>query len=127
MGSVLGWLAFGVLAGTFGFWFHRMRQVRTADVRARVIGLMAVSLVLAVGAFASGTGLGSGIAAGFALVASGLFLALQLQAGQAANTPAVAVGGPILDFTAPDDSGETFDLATLRGRPFLLKFFRGHW
>ena len=38
-----------------------------------------------------------------------------------------AVGAPILDFEAPDAEGEPFDLATLRGRPFLLKFFRGHW
>jgi len=40
---------------------------------------------------------------------------------------AVRVGGPILDFSAPDENGEPFALASLRGRPYLLKFFRGHW
>ena len=33
----------------------------------------------------------------------------------------------IRNFTAKDDQGNSFDLAALRGRPFLLKFFRGHW
>ena len=26
-----------------------------------------------------------------------------------------------------DEEGRRFDLSALRGRPFLLKFFRGHW
>ncbi|MGH7819078.1 MAG: hypothetical protein ACREQ9_04830, partial [Candidatus Binatia bacterium] len=57
----------------------------------------------------------------------GAFLALAATGGQANVTPAVRVGEPIIDFTARDDHGDEFRLVSLRGRPFLLKFFRGHW
>jgi peroxiredoxin len=52
---------------------------------------------------------------------------LAAQARQASLKPAVSVGGPILEFVLPDDAGRAFDLSSLRGRAFLLKFFRGHW
>jgi len=39
----------------------------------------------------------------------------------------VKVGEPILRFRARDAEGNDFDLQELAGRPFLLKFFRGHW
>ena len=63
----------------------------------------------------------------FSLLASTVFLGLTALSAQTPNTPAVAVGGPVIDFTAPADDGTLFDSGTLRGRPFLLKFFRGHW
>ena len=78
-------------------------------------------------AFARGPGLAGGIAAGLALGGGGLFLLLQVLGQQSRRTPTVAVGQPILDFTAPDADGRPFALASLRGRPYLLKFFRGHW
>jgi cytochrome oxidase Cu insertion factor (SCO1/SenC/PrrC family) len=37
------------------------------------------------------------------------------------------LGGLAAGFAIPDERGEPFDLASLRGRPYLLKFFRGHW
>ena len=126
-GGALAILAVVGLVLTGGFWFYRMNQVRTAEVRSLVIGLMGVVGLLAIASFASGPGLPGGIAAGFALLASGFFLALQLQAGQSTAPPAVQVGGPILDFQAVDDRGASFDTAGLRGKPYLLKFFRGHW
>jgi peroxiredoxin len=39
----------------------------------------------------------------------------------------VAVGQEAPDFAASDSGGATFRLASLRGAPVLLKFFRGHW
>jgi peroxiredoxin len=39
----------------------------------------------------------------------------------------VALGQPIPEFTAPDAEGQPFALSSLHGRPYLLKFFRGHW
>ena len=126
-GTVLGFLAFVLVAGIAGLWFQRLNQVRAGEVRSLVIGLMAAAAALSIAAFLSGPGLAGGIAAGVALAISGTFLALQPLSGQASGTSAVSVGGPILDFTASDDSGEPFDLSTLHGKPFLLKFFRGHW
>jgi hypothetical protein len=101
--------------------------VRAGEVRGPVIGGMAAGLALAVASLAAEPGLAGGVLAGVALVVSSTFLALQPLSGQARVVPAARVGGPIPDFTAPDDAGEAFQLATLRGRPFLLKFFRGHW
>ena len=39
----------------------------------------------------------------------------------------VQIGGPIIDFTVAVANDESFELGSLRGKPFLLKFFRGHW
>ncbi|MCW5893753.1 MAG: peroxiredoxin family protein [bacterium] len=55
------------------------------------------------------------------------FLALFAASGQRRTSSAVAVGAPVLDLVATDDTGRPFALAALRGRPVLLKFFRGHW
>jgi hypothetical protein len=38
-----------------------------------------------------------------------------------------AVGERFPDFTLPDSRGGTFDLASARGRPILLLFYRGDW
>jgi len=127
MGAWLGILALAVAFGVGALWYQRLKAVRTAEVRGLVIGGMALGAVLAIWAFVEGPGLLSGLAAGGALVLSGVFLALQPLAGQSREAPAVGVGERILDFTAPDAEGAPFDLARLHGRPFLLKFFRGHW
>jgi peroxiredoxin len=37
------------------------------------------------------------------------------------------VGETLRDFSALDENGERFELASTAGRPVLLKFFRGHW
>ena len=58
---------------------------------------------------------------------STIFPALRLQSRQQPNRPAVAVGEPMLLFSAPDENGVDFDLSSLNGKPYLLKFFRGHW
>lgn len=108
-------------------WFWLMRRVRIPADRRPLMGAHAVAAALGVAAIVLGTGgLGTVLAAS-AVLGGALFFALQAVSGQARKVPAVAVGGPILDFTLPDDRGRSFDLATLRGKPFLLKFFRGHW
>jgi hypothetical protein len=126
-GTWLGVLALAVVAGAGVLWYQRLQAVRAGEVRHLVIVLMGAGALLAVAAFAAGPGWVGGLAAGIALALSGVFLALQPLSGQARTVPKVAVGGPILDFTAPDDTGTAFELASLRGKPFLLKFFRGHW
>jgi peroxiredoxin len=40
---------------------------------------------------------------------------------------AIQVGETIPSFSAPDDRGELFNSARLRGNPVLIKFFRAHW
>jgi peroxiredoxin len=126
-GSILGVLAFAVSAVTGVRWLRAMQQVRIpADMRGYVVANAAAAL-LGTAALLLGAGVLAAVGAGLALAAGLAFLALYAGSGQAAQPPAVAVGGPVLDFSAPDDAGRPFDLARLRGRPVLLKFFRGHW
>jgi hypothetical protein len=126
-GGALAALAVAVVGASGALWVRRLAQVRAGEVRAQVIGGMAAGAVLSVAALAAGPGLLGGGAASLALAIAGVFLVLQPLSRQARAVPAARVGEPILDFTAPDDAGEAFDLARLHGRPFLLKFFRGHW
>ncbi len=126
-GDVLGWLGAAIIAATGVFWFRRLRAVRIPRDRRPVFVAMGVGAALGALALAVGTGTTAGIAAGLAALAGGGFLGIQLQASQARQKPAVGVGEPLPDFVAPDQSGAPFASASLRGRPFLLKFFRGHW
>jgi peroxiredoxin len=126
-GALLATLALFVLLAFGRRWLLLMRQVRIpADMRPSVAA-NALAVLLGAAAFVAGVGLLAGLAAGLALVGGLAFLALYAASGQQTRPAAVAVGDRVLDFAATDDSGQPFDLAGLRGRPFLLKFFRGHW
>lgn len=126
-GDLVGGLGAAIVLGAGIAWFQRMRQVRIPANRSLFQLAFGLGALLGLVALVRGTGLAGGAAAILALVAGAGFLGLQLLSGQERREPAVAVGGPILDFQAPHAAGGRFDLATLRGRPFLLKFFRGHW
>jgi len=127
MGATLGIAAFAVTAVTATSWVIGLRAARLSGRRGLAMIGFAIALVLGVLALLTDPGLLGGIAAGVGASAGAIFLGLQTLAGQVPATPAVSVGAPILDFTAPDENGEPFDLASLRGKPYLLKFFRGHW
>jgi len=127
LASVLGVLGGLLELGLAALWFHLLRRVRIpADRRPVLLGhAIAVALgvaALVLGADPLGTALGA-----VGILGGAVFLALDAQSAQPRLEPAVAVGGRILDFVLPDHEGRPFDLATLRGDPFLLKFFRGHW
>jgi hypothetical protein len=126
-GLVLGLLALVLLAQAGVVWMRSIRELRTGERRPLVLLVVVAGVGLGLLAFARGPGLLGGLTAGLAVGAGGLFLLLQLLGPQSRNTPAVALGRPILDFTAPDAEGRPFTLGSLRGRPYLLKFFRGHW
>lgn len=126
-GGVLGLAGAVVVAVAWVHWWRLLQAVRVPHRRAPHLAVMALGVVLGVAALARGPGPVGGVAAGLAILGGGAFLGLRLQSAQDRHGPAVAVGDPILDFSAPDANGEPFHLASLRGRPFLLKFFRGHW
>lgn len=61
-------------------------------------------------------------------IAVGLFLPYTVSISEQILPPnAIRVGDTIPAFRAPDDRGAVFDSARLRGKPVLIKFFRGHW
>jgi peroxiredoxin len=126
-GSILGFLAAAVILATGVRWLQAMQRVQIpADMRGYLLANGA-AVLLGGTALALPAGVFGTLAALLALVGGLAFFGLYAASGQVPLIPAVAVGGPLLDFTAPDDAGQPFALASLRGRPFLLKFFRGHW
>ena len=126
-GLILGLLALGLFAQAGFVWMRSIREVRTGERRSLVLLVVIASLGLALLAFAREPGWIGGVAAGLAIAGGGLFLLLQALCKQTKATPAVVVGREILDFTAPDAEDRPFTLGSMRGRPYLLKFFRGHW
>jgi hypothetical protein len=126
-GSLIGFVALVLVVQAGFLWWRLMREVRVGERRSLVLLVVAAGVGLGVLALARGPGLVGGVAAGLAIVAGSLFLGLQALGRQSRGAPAVAVGRPVLDFTAPAADGRPFALASLRGRPYLLKFFRGHW
>ena len=127
LGTILG-IAGGLLELVLsGVWLWLIRRVRIpADLRP-TIAAHALAVALGVAAFGLGASMLGQVLAAVAIGGGLVFLSLQTQSRQARLTPAVAVGRPIIEFTLPDHEGRPFALATLRGKPFLLKFFRGHW
>ena len=127
MGDALGVMGFLLAVGTGALWYRKLLAVEIPRARAGFVAAFTVAAVLGIAAFAVGTGLIAGIAAGIAVALGGSMAGLRAISKQDAKVPAVRVGEPILDFTADDEDANPFALASLTGRPFLLKFFRGHW
>lgn len=125
--DMLGLLGAGVALGGWIVWFRLMQRVSVPDNRMPFLLAMAIALALGAAALASGPGLIGKIGAGFALVSGGIYLGLRTQSAQPSTTPVPSVGAPIPDFTLPNEAGESFMLSSISGKPYLLKFFRGHW
>ncbi|MCP4750732.1 MAG: hypothetical protein GY866_07560 [Proteobacteria bacterium] len=108
-------------------WFRKVKAGRLSKVRFHYFSVMVAGAGLGVYAIVAGAGWMGMVPAVFAVAMGLVFPALRLGSAQGDIKPAIVVGDKIIDFTALDAAGRDFDLASLRGRPFLLKFFRGHW
>lgn len=126
-GTILGVLALLLLIQAGVVWMRLIREVRVGERRTLVLAAVAAAVGLGALALWRGPGWASGSAAVVAVGVGSLFLLLSALGRQSRGTPVVKLGAPILDFTAPDAEGKPFSLASLAGRPYLLKFFRGHW
>ncbi len=126
-GTSAGFLAIALVLGPGIRWLWLMQRVRIPKDRTAYIAPSVAGALVGIFALTAHPSFAAGVSAGIAVVSGSVFALLCAASRQAAIVPAVAVGCPVLDFTALDDEGRPFDLASLRGRPFLLKFFRGHW
>ena len=126
-GDLLGFASLLLAVSMAVLWFRRIFAVRIPENRTAWVAAFGAAAVLGIVSFAVGNGSFGGVAAGFGIGIGGFMAATRAISRQSEKQPAVAVGSPIIDFTAPDENGESFELAGMRGRPFLLKFFRGHW
>lgn len=125
-GALLALLA-GLVMGSAGLrWLALMQAGRIPRDVTRYLASSALGVLLGVAALLRGAGVIGGVIAALAALAGAAFLALYAASGQRRGA-ALAVGDRVLDFTARDADGRSFTLSSLDGRPFLLKFFRGHW
>ena len=120
----LGLIALLVVLGTTVRWFWRMWRVNIPKVPYLFQSIWGVGFVLGIVALRQGSG---GSAAGWAVGVAGLLLFLSSTGAQKVTGEMINVGDTLPAFTAPDDSGETFDSTSLAGSKVLLKIFRGHW
>ena len=127
LGATLGVLSFLWVLGTGVAWFKRMNAVAIPENRIGFLSAMVAGLVLGVIAFMQGPGWIGGIPAGLAVLLGGFFCFTFVISPQKGGPGKLLIGDPIPAFSAPDDNGEIFSIASLSGSPFLLKFFRGHW
>lgn len=120
----LGLIGLVIVLAAMTRWFWRAWAVNVPNTPYVYQALVAVGLALGALALLQQTGDAfAPWAVGVALV----FLYLTATGAQRIGADAVGTGDVIPAFTAPDDSGEAFDSASLAGSRVLLKFFRGHW
>ncbi len=126
-GNWLGLLALMVAIGCTRVWFYQAENVALPENRILFLAAWLSAVVLGIAAFVKKAGWLGRIAALPAIVI-GLFLPFTVSISEQILPPeAIQVGEMIPSFSAPDDRGELFDSARLRGNPVLIKFFRAHW
>ena len=108
-------------------WFRAAFAVRLPEDRRGYVAAWAVGGVLGIAALASGPGWIGAVPASVAALGAAFFLFTIAISRQEAAPDVIAVGDAVPAFSAPDEHGATFDSASLAGKPYLLKFFRGHW
>ncbi len=95
------------------------------------VGPFAAALLLGMATSLVGVGLSPGLTtalpAGVGVALGGFILWLLTQRRLPDGELVVGVGDPMPALVATDDTGADFDLASLKGRRVMLKFFRGSW
>jgi hypothetical protein len=125
--TALAFVALLLAAGSAARWFQLALQVRLPQRRTTFLLVWAASALLGAFALSQGPGWVGGIAAGIALFIGAFLLGTSAIGPQQVAPDAIRVGESLRAFSAPDENGERFEIASTAGRPVLLKFFRGHW
>jgi glucose-6-phosphate-specific signal transduction histidine kinase len=119
-GALLGLASLAAVVATLVFWFRGIQQVALRGRRGQVLGVMIGAFGAALIALTWHPGWLGGLL-------SSIFLALAGLSRQERRHPTVGVGDLMLEFEAIDAEGRPWSSASRAGRPYLLKFFRGHW
>ena len=122
-----GFFALFVAVAAFALWFRKVKQVNIPANRIVFHSLMAIAIAAGVYTWVGDAHWSANTTATLAIIAGCLWFILWAQSSQSSAPPTVTVGGEILNFSAADEDGNTVDLSSMHGNPFLLKFFRGHW
>jgi peroxiredoxin len=113
--------------GNLATHYAKIKSNRAPLRPRREQGVMLVALLLAGGGFALQPGIVGYLLGGVAAILAAMFLVATATSDLPKKKLAVSVGSIAPDFTATDASGRQFRLSDLRGRPLLLKFYRGFW
>ena len=126
-GNQLALLALVLAVGCTMVWFGRAENVALPENRALFVLVWLSAVALAITAIVKKAGwLGRIIA--LPAIVIGLFFPFSVSISEQILPPdAIQVGDQMPNFSAPDDRGQVFDSAQLRGNPVLIKFFRAHW
>jgi hypothetical protein len=125
------WNGIGIAApvlaiGCTLLWFSQNRTVGIPEDRTLFVAFWLAAAALGVAALVKAGWIGR--VAAVPAIAIGLFLPYTVSISEQILPPgAIQVGETIPAFSAPDQRGEIFDSARLRGHPVLIKFFRAHW
>jgi hypothetical protein len=127
-GFDLSIVSFGIVLSSTLAWALMIYKFTIPNNRIAFIVAWLLGWGTGVAALILGTGsLLANIGLGFALIVSSFLLLTVLIGGQKGGTGQFVVGSPVPALSAPDENGEIFDMASMSGKPILLKFFRGHW
>lgn len=126
-GAWLGFASLLLVVLCFAWWFRLLREVAVAGRRGQVLAAVGTGVASGMLALSWHPGWFGGAAALLAMLAGSVFLGLAALSRQDRRQPAVHLLDPMPAFECTDDSGRPWSSAGLAGRPYLLKFFRGHW
>ncbi len=124
------WFPLVALTLAVAGWAVYLIQIARSTVPAAPLGNIVVQVAALAGAAYGIATAPSALtipAGGVAMIMSGLFLFLLTQRRTPVGNIRVAVGQPLIPFTAKDAQGANFESSALDGRRILLKFFRGSW
>jgi hypothetical protein len=108
-------------------YYFQIKKVNVSPNARFILLKMTVALMLSITAIVISPVLAVIMPAVLSLSGSAAFL-LMLATRRTPNRPiAVTVGQRCIDFSAKDSDNRDFTLSSTKGRPVLLKFYRGHW
>jgi len=125
--DLLGVFALLLVAGSMAHWFRRIQRVDIPRDRRAYAASWLMGAALGIGSLVEGASWIGGVPAGLAIAAGLLFSVLVLISPQRVADDAIRVGDRLRDFATLDEFDDDFSIASVGGRPVLLKFFRGHW
>ena len=127
-GFDLSIVSFGIVLSSTLVWVLMVYKFTIPNNRFVFIVAWLVGWGTGVAALILGTGsLWANNGLSFALIVSSFCLLTVIIGGQKGGTGQFVVGSPVPALSAPDENEEIFDMASMSGKPILLKFFRGHW
>ena len=127
LGTAVGVVALVLVAASGIVWFRAAVGVRLPKSRSAFVAAWLGGVALGVIALGSGVGWVGGAAAGLSILGGSFLVLMVAISRQRVGPDLVMMGARLRDFGGLDENGDPFELASLTGRPLLLKFFRGHW